>query len=111
MPVNSLIWVLASCGLAALGQICLKSGAAGATTPLDYVNGKLLLGLLLYGLSTACWIVALSKSPLSKVYPFTILTFLLVYVLSAVWLGERLGLQTAVGAVLVLTGLVVITTS
>ncbi|HET9692981.1 MAG TPA: EamA family transporter [Steroidobacteraceae bacterium] len=111
MPVNSLLWVLSSCGLAALGQVFLKSGAAGALAPADYLNGRLLLGLLLYGLSTVCWIVALSRSPLSKVYPFTILTFLLVYVLSAVWLGERLGLQTALGAGLVLTGLLVITTS
>ena len=55
--------------------------------------------------------MALSKLPLSKVYPFTVLTFVLVYVASFVVLGERVTVQVLAGALLVLAGLVVITTA
>jgi multidrug transporter EmrE-like cation transporter len=97
--------------LGAVGQVLLKAGAEGAASLRDYANLRILLGLGCYALGTAFWLLALARLPLSKVYPFTILTFVLVYVASVYVLGERVSVPLAVGVVLVLSGLVVIVTS
>lgn len=97
--------------LGSVGQLLLKAGANGAVSLRDYANLRILLGLACYALGTAFWLLALARLPLSKVYPFTILTFVLVYLASVYILGERMSLALAVGVVLVLSGLVVIVTS
>ena len=97
--------------LAAGGQILLKTGADGATTLSDYANLRIVLGLGCYALGTALWLLALARLPLSKVYPFTILTFVLVYIASVRMLGERISATLAIGVVLVFSGLLVILAS
>lgn len=103
------ILLVISAVLAATGQICFKLGANGATTLADFINVKLAGALALYGVSTILWIVALSKLPLSKVYPFTALTFVIVYIGSATILNEQLTVSVVLGAALVLAGLIVLT--
>lgn len=97
--------------LGAAGQVLLKTGANGAASLADYANLRILLGLASYALGTVFWVLALARLPLSKVYPFTILTFVLVYIASVYFLGERLSVTLAVGVLLVLSGLVVIVAS
>ncbi len=74
---------------ATLGQICFKKGvfSTGEITLKGSVIGELLKlvlnpfvfsGLILYVLSTILWLIALSKTSLSFVYPFTALIFILV---------------------------------
>ncbi len=111
MTIHPLLLVLIGSFLAAGGQLFLKLGADGATAWSDYLNGRLAIGFALYGVGSALWVMALSKWPLSKVYPFTILTFVLVYVSTVLVLGERISGQVIGGALLVLTGLVVIATA
>ena len=111
MTFNPILLVLLGSFLAAAGQIFLKLGATGAVGLADYVNARLAFGFALYGIGSVVWVVALSKLPLSKVYPFTVLTFVLVYVASFVVLGERITAQVIAGALLVLAGLVVIATA
>jgi undecaprenyl phosphate-alpha-L-ara4N flippase subunit ArnE len=97
--------------LAAAGVVLLKTGANGAASLADYANLRILLGLASYAVGTVFWVLALARLPLSKVYPFTILTFVLVYVASVYVLGERLSVTLAIGVLLVLSGLVVIVAS
>lgn len=104
-----LVILSAICG--AIGQVFLKLGANGAVQVSSFINVRLLGGLALYGLSTVLWILALSKWPLTRVYPFTALTFVLVYVASAFVLREPVTMPVIMGAGLVLIGLVVITTA
>ena len=111
MAVNPYIFVLCGALLAAIGQVFFKLGAAGAVGLFDFINVRTISGLLLYGVSTVLWIFALSKLPLSRVYPFTVLTFLIVYAASILYLREPLTVPIACGAALVLVGLVIITTS
>ena len=101
--------VTVGCFLAAAGQIFLKLGATGAQSVTDFVNIRTMFGFMLYGVGSVLWIIALARLPLSKVYPFTILTFVLVYVASATMLGEPMTRQVLLGAGLVLAGLLVIT--
>jgi len=84
------VWLLLiSVCSATLGQICFKKGVfvTGEITLKQSVIGdlfKLVLnpfvffGLVLYVISTILWLVALSKTTLSFVYPFTSLVFVLV---------------------------------
>ena len=110
MP-NPIILVVLGSLLAAAGQVYLKLGASGATEFSSYLNSRLGIGFVLYGVGSVLWVVALSKLPLSRVYPFTVLTFVLVYVASIAILGERITGPVIAGALLVLAGLALIATA
>ncbi|MBK0394017.1 EamA family transporter [Ramlibacter algicola] len=91
--------------LAALGQVSLKWGAAGRSGVADFLNAGILLGLLLYAAGTLSWIRALAEVPLTALYPFTALTYVLVNLLALALLGEQLSPRSAAGTGLVLLGL------
>jgi drug/metabolite transporter (DMT)-like permease len=89
MSPGLLAALIVSATCAAFGQILLKAGATGRAAPLDFLNPSVVGGLALYGLGVALWLFALSKLPLTVVYPFTLLTLGIVAVLGVVLLGER----------------------
>ncbi len=67
-------------------------------------NPLLWAGFVLYGFSAFLWIYALKFLPLSKVYPFTFLTFALVLILSGIVFGERLSPLNYLGVALIVIG-------
>src|SRR4030043_2462384 len=82
-------WLLISVGSATLGQIFFKKGVfmTGEITLKESLIGELFRlvlnpfvfsGLVLYVISTIVWLIALSKTTLSFVFPFTALIFVLV---------------------------------
>lgn len=79
----------ASAALAAAGQVMLKLGAQGHSNAVAMVNPKVLGGLALYGVGMLIWLWALAQLPLQVVYPFTMLTLILVFIASIVMFGER----------------------
>lgn len=93
---------------AAVGTTLLKIGASGHTQVLAFVNVYTCSGLTLYGLGAVCWIYAMSTQDLISVYPFTMLSFLLVYLFGIAALGERPTGSAAAGIVLILAGLYLI---
>jgi drug/metabolite transporter (DMT)-like permease len=93
---------------AAAGQIMLKHGADGRAALVEFINGNIALGLLLYIVGAVLWIYALAREPLSAVYPFTVLTFVLVMAGSALVLREPISASLAIGIVVVLTGLAIV---
>jgi drug/metabolite transporter (DMT)-like permease len=94
--------------LGATGQILFKLGASGRINLSSFINVQIVTGFILYGIGAAFWIWALSKESLAVVYPFTVLTFVLVYSASAFLLGERFSLLGWAGVGLVLVGLLLI---
>jgi drug/metabolite transporter (DMT)-like permease len=106
--VDARWYVVLSSVLGAAGQIFLKTGARGSTSFSDFANPRIVVGLGCYALGTALWLLALARLPLSKVYPFTMLTFVLVYAAAIYVLGEKVSVALAVGVLLVFSGLVVI---
>jgi len=106
-----LAFLLAGTLLAALGQLMFKVGATGRDTLAGLINVSILGGLTAYGLGTLLWIYALSKAPLTLVYPFTALTFVIVYLLGIFWLGESTSTRALLGVALVLLGLLLISTA
>ncbi len=102
--------LLLACLFAAGGQLLLKIGAQGRTHWLQFVNWHVFFGLGGYALSTLLWLYCLSKLPLRVVYPYTALTFVLVVLGAVLLLGERAGWRAGAGTLLVLAGLVIVTT-
>lgn len=100
------------------GQLVLKwqTSLAPPSTQghlVAYVVGMLLRPWVLSGLAaaflaSACWIAAVSRFPLSKVYPFMALNFVFVAVLAAPFFGEPLSSPKLIGLGLVVSGLIVI---
>lgn len=91
--------------LGALGQVSFKQGADGRAVLMDFVNIWIVGGALLYMAGTMLWIYALSKVPLTALYPFTALTYVLVNLLAVGLLGEQLSVRGVLGTAFVLLGL------
>jgi drug/metabolite transporter (DMT)-like permease len=106
--VDPRLLLVAGSLLGAAGQVLLKLGADGAVALSDYLNMRILAGVVCYAFGTLVWVLALARLPLSKAYPFTILTFALVYVASVLLLGERISVTLVIGVIMVLSGLLVI---
>lgn len=64
-------------GVFVTGEITLKGSVIGDLFTLVF-NPFIFFGLIFYVISTILWLVALSKTSLSFVYPFTSLVFVLV---------------------------------
>jgi undecaprenyl phosphate-alpha-L-ara4N flippase subunit ArnE len=97
--------------LAALGQVSFKQGAAGRAVLVDFMNLWILVGLALYVAGTIFWILALSTVPLTVLYPFSALTYVLVNLFAVTLLGEQLTVRGLAGTGFVLLGLFLVATS
>lgn len=103
-----MLLTLAACS-AAGGQLLFKLGARGREDFADFFNLPLMVGLLLYVISTVIWIYTLSQEKLVNVYSFTALTFALVYLGGVFLFAEKISLVNSCGILMVLAGLFLIT--
>jgi uncharacterized membrane protein len=118
--MNEIVIIIAGVIFAALGQVSWKLGMnqAGQLATFNSValsgvvlNPYVLLGFVMYGLSTIFWLIALSRKDLSFVYPFISLTYILVLVLSSLVLKENIGVNKLVGTLIIIIGLIIIARS
>lgn len=105
MPRLVLAALIAGSICASAGTVMLKIGATGRLTLWAFLNVWIVVGLALYGLGAAFWIYGMSKLDLIAVYPFTVLSFVLVYCAGIFLLGETPTKTALAGVVLVLLGL------
>jgi undecaprenyl phosphate-alpha-L-ara4N flippase subunit ArnE len=108
MRPHVLMLLVAGAVLAAAGQVFFKLGATGRVALVEFFNPAIGFGLACYGLGTAAWIYALSKAPLTVVYPFTALTYVIVYTCGVFLLGEVASVRAAAGVMMVLLGLLLL---
>lgn len=73
-----------------------------------FFKRNILIGVAGYLLSLAIYLVALSKAPLSIVYPTFASTFIFVTILSHVVLKEKLGAMRIAGMIVVFFGITII---
>jgi len=111
MKAQVVLFALAGAVLAALGQVSFKLGADGREGLTEFINLWIVLGLVLYLAGTVFWILALSAVPLTVLYPFAALTYVLVNFLAVVLLGEQLTAKGLAGTAFVLLGLFLVTSS
>ena len=90
----------------AFGPILLKKASAGRLSNIKSLleNYNLVIGILLYGLSTILFIPALKGGDLSVLYPFVALVYIWVSLLSVKFLGEKMNKYKWVGIALIIIG-------
>ena len=101
--------------LLAVGQTLFKVAATSLQSaspgPADLWQLALLPvfwgALILYAGGTLLWIYILQSVPLSRAYPFAALGFVVVPILAVVFFSERVTLTYAVGALLIVAGVVI----
>jgi drug/metabolite transporter (DMT)-like permease len=121
LSVSSVALLLFAVAAAATGQVLLKHGMLAAAKRAGEANGSLvvaaatspfvLLGLAVFAVSAAAWMLTLTKLPLSIAYPFNALGYLAILTASAVILHERTNVWTWVGTSCVVAGLIVVVTT
>jgi drug/metabolite transporter (DMT)-like permease len=112
-----MIYAVISIAIASIGQAILKNSLNGlelkeSSLNIEFVitvfsQWQILLGLCCYSFSAILWIYALSKCNLSKIYPFTALSFILVILLSRFTLGETISSNQSLGMGFIILGLFV----
>lgn len=124
MSPHALAYVLSAVTLVVTGQTLLKIGmnqvgpigrarlSRPATLVRDVATVPLVwVGLVLYGLSAALWILALATVPLSIAYPFLGLTYVFIAGVSVIALGEWLTPAQWLGVMLVVMGVTTVAMS
>lgn len=119
----SSLWLIAlSITTGVAGQTVIKMGVSqpGAS---DSANGLLslitlivksplvLLGLALYGVGAIAWIAALTRLDLSVAYPFLALNFVLITLVSRVFLGETVPWLRWAGILVICAGILLVARS
>ena len=119
-----IMFVVATILLSVYGQVALKWRMNAAGDLQQGGSGSTLwrLIMLLFDpiiastfiaafVASLAWMMALTKFELSRIYPLTSLNFVLVLLLSAAFLGERLDWAKIVGVALIVVGTVVVSGS
>lgn len=69
------------------------------------INGWFLAAAVLYAALTVLWVWILTIVPLSRAYPFVIVSFVLTPLGAALFFGETLTANYVIGMLFILTGL------
>jgi multidrug transporter EmrE-like cation transporter len=96
--------VLFKKGVLMTGEVTLKNSVVGELLKLVF-QPAVFSGLILYGVSTILWLLALSKTTLNFAYPFTALTFALVMLSSKVIFLEHIPTLRYFGIALICMGI------
>ncbi|MGH2775255.1 MAG: EamA family transporter [Actinomycetota bacterium] len=117
----SLMMLIVSVVFAVAGQFTLKTamnevgriGAAEIAAPGHTITSalrepRLWLGLMLFGISAAFWLVVLSRVDLSVAYPFVGLSYIVVVLFSRLFLHEQVTALRWLGVVVVAIGIAII---
>ena len=95
-------------------HVAVEVPRAGGADPAGlialFADPYLIAAFAIYGVGTVIWVYVLRSVPLTVAYPFMALTFCAVPLLAWGLLGETLSLRYAVGAALIVAGLVVVNT-
>jgi multidrug transporter EmrE-like cation transporter len=120
--MNALTWFCALSGVAlnAAAQLFLKSATnktgaidpswTGLTTALPALlsQGSFWCGLGCYGISIVVWLVALSRAPVSVIYPLLSLGYVVNAMAAALLLGEQLNPARVAGILVIITGVFIV---
>ena len=122
--IMSTLWLIGlSIATGVAGQTFIKLGVSRpgtatlavfdpiATILLIFRSPLVLIGLLLYGVGALSWIMVLSRLNLSYAYPFLALNFVLIALVSRVFLGESIPLMRWLGIGFICLGILAIAQS
>lgn len=97
--------------LIATGQIVFKSAADAGVANGTFLALKPItiasIALAIYGIASVLWMLLLQHAPISRVYPFMGLAFVIVPVAAYFMFGEPLGVRYMLGSLLIAFGVVI----
>ena len=108
IDIIAIILVFISTLFAAWGSLYLKKGAIKFGLK-NLLNGKLILGGLIYLLSTVFFILALKRGEVSILYPMTALSYIWISLISVKILKEKMNKFKIIGIALIILGVIIIT--
>lgn len=73
-----------------------------------FSNAWLFISISFYFLASLTWILALTKFNLSFAYPFSIISYLLVFLFATFYLNETSNFYNLIGVVFIIIGLLLI---
>uniref|UniRef100_A0A832A3G0 EamA-like transporter family protein n=1 Tax=Desulfacinum infernum TaxID=35837 RepID=A0A832A3G0_9BACT len=124
MSKSALLLIALTAGMTAAGNLLIREGivrAGGVSfSPATFLEDLLSvirqplldIGVLLYGMASIVWFKVIATENLSTSYPLVVaMTFLLVSSGCALWFREVISLQKIVGMVLILLGIIVVSSS
>jgi multidrug transporter EmrE-like cation transporter len=118
--IQAILIVLLTCLFTTYGQVIFKWRALEAGPMPSVLNEKLLYLLKIFTspwvlsailsafLASVCWMIAITKLPLSYAYPFTSLSFILVMVASSLFFHEAISPPKIIGLSLIVSGIILI---
>jgi multidrug transporter EmrE-like cation transporter len=119
--LNPKLSILISILLAVIAQLYFKKGVQSYPSidkhgrlykmMRSFFGGYIISGLLIYGLSTIFWLIALSKLELSYAFPFMSLALVGVSVSAVAFHGEKLSLYRKLGIGIICIGILLIAQS
>jgi len=106
---------LVSIALGAVAQFLIKlgsdrlvtSGSTWRTLASLFTNPQIIAGLAVFGASFLVWVFVVRNLPLSIAYPMVSLGYVIVFLLSAVYLREPVSLQKVAGIALIIAGVII----
>lgn len=117
---QALPWIITSIFLGAIGQVLLKVAARRMGT-LSLGTGPLLptllrlastpyvwMGVVLFAVSMVLWLKALTTTSLASAYPMVAGGYVVVLLLSALFLGEKMTGGIALGCGIICLGVLVL---
>lgn len=103
--IISIALVIVATIIGAFGALYLKLGSATAKISFNVVkNSKLVLGFVLYGISSILFIAALRSGELSVLYPFVSFSYVWIALLSMKFLKEKMNLWKWAGIAAIVLG-------
>ena len=98
-----------------VGQILFKigsktiSGDSVGNLIISFIsNPFLIMGIILYAITIIIWIYVLTLLPLSIAYPITALAYIIVPIISMIFLKEKISLQAFIGSIMIIFGIAII---
>jgi drug/metabolite transporter (DMT)-like permease len=106
IQLYSLILVIVGCVIGAYGGILLKKASGTLKLRLSSIihNKYLIKGVLIYGVGTVMYIIALRGGELSILYPLIATTYIWTAIFSQKLLGEKMNRYKWIGIILILIG-------
>ncbi|MEQ9695206.1 hypothetical protein [Shimia sp. SDUM112013] len=118
MTLNGFLLIIVSITFSALGQTSFKIGVdklqlAEGSTLWDKLMGfalspTILLGFGFYGVGAFVWLLALRQTELSLAYPFVALSFVIVFLIGVIGLGETVNATKITGLAIIILGTLVL---
>ncbi len=86
------------------GQWMLKEGAGSPDIVHQLLAPATLVGLVLYGAATVCYMLAIRRIPITIAFPSISLSYVVILAMSVIVFGESLSIAKIAGTALIMGG-------